>query len=61
MRLTDEQVSQLQQLYLEVLGRHITKQEALEQGIALVRLVKSLAKKDEDERSTSLTKQAIRK
>ncbi len=46
MRLTDDQVTNYQQLYLETYGKPISKVEAMIQGIALLRLVKVLAQSE---------------
>lgn len=43
MRLTDEQISAYQQVYLETFGAPISKEDALVQALALVRLVKVLS------------------
>ncbi len=40
MRLTNEQVASYQKIYLETFGKPISKDEALVQALALVRLVK---------------------
>jgi hypothetical protein len=44
MRLTGEQIAKYQQIYLETFGESISKEDALIQGMALLRLVKVLAK-----------------
>lgn len=42
MRLTDEQITSYQRLYLNAFGKPIPKAKALVQALALVRLVKVL-------------------
>ncbi len=43
MRLTEKQISKYQAIYLETYGAPISKDEALEQGLALLRLVKNIS------------------
>lgn len=45
MRLTEEQIKKYQQIYFETFRKHLPKEEALTQGMALARLVKKLAEK----------------
>lgn len=40
MRLTDAQITKYQKIYKDTFGRPISKDKALEQGLALLRLVK---------------------
>lgn len=43
MHLTDEQVASFQELYFKTFGVSISKEDALVQGLALLRLVKVLS------------------
>lgn len=43
MRLTDEQIAKYQQIYLDTFGEPVSREDALIQGMALLRLVKTLA------------------
>jgi len=64
MRLTDDQVTKYQQLFLETYGKPISKEDAMTQGIALLRLVKVLAQsetnhnytEDENDKEVSATR-----
>ena len=47
MRLTDRQIAKYQDIYLETFGEAVSKEVALVQGLALVRLVKCLSKPEE--------------
>ncbi|MCA9389809.1 hypothetical protein KC571_00205 [candidate division WWE3 bacterium] len=42
MHISEEKIEQFQELYLEQLGKEISKEEAYQQGVKLVRLVKIL-------------------
>lgn len=42
MRLTDKQIANYQNIYLRTFGKPISKEDALIQGMALLRLVKVL-------------------
>lgn len=42
MRLTDKQLTKYQKIYKDTFGRPISKDKALEQGLALIRLVKTI-------------------
>lgn len=44
MRLTDEQIANYQKIYLDIFGEEISKEDALVQGMALLRLVKVLSR-----------------
>jgi hypothetical protein len=44
MRLTDEQIAKYQRIYLDTFGKTVSKEDALVQGMALLRLVKVLAR-----------------
>lgn len=44
MRLTEAQVAKYQQIYLDTFGEKISKEDALKQGMALLRLVKVLSR-----------------
>jgi hypothetical protein len=44
MRLTDAQIANYQKIYLDIFGEEISKEDALVQGMALLRLVKVLSK-----------------
>jgi hypothetical protein len=43
MRLTDEQITSYQKIYFETFGVRVSKEDALVQALALVRLAKVLA------------------
>jgi hypothetical protein len=43
MRLTDEQITSYQKIYFETLGKRASREDALVQALALVRLVKVLS------------------
>ena len=43
MRLTDEQIVKYQNIYFETFGKLISKEDALIQGMALLRLIKVLS------------------
>lgn len=43
MRLTNEQAAKYQAIYLETFGEPISKEDALVQGLALLRLVKNIS------------------
>ncbi len=43
IRLSDTQIAKYQEIYLQTFGVPVSKSDALEQGLALVRLVKVLA------------------
>jgi hypothetical protein len=49
MRLTNEQVASYQKIYLETFGRPISKDEALVQALALVRLVRVMTQLTNEE------------
>lgn len=51
IRLTDAQIGKYQELYLQTFGESISKDEALVQGLALVRLVKTISHVDDYERA----------
>jgi hypothetical protein len=42
MRLTDEHIAKYQKIYLDTFGVSVSKDDALVQGLALLRLVKVL-------------------
>jgi len=42
MRLTDKQLTKYQKIYKDTFGKPISKDKALEQGLALLRLVKTI-------------------
>lgn len=44
MRLTDAQITKYQQIYKDTYGKPISKDKALEQGLALLILVKNITK-----------------
>ena len=46
MRLTDMQIAKYQKIYFDTFGEAISKEDALAQGMALLRLVKVLSKQD---------------
>lgn len=48
MRLTDSQITKYQDIYLETFGEVVSKEDALIQGMALIRLVKCLSKPEEN-------------
>lgn len=48
MRLSDQQVAEYQQIYKEVFGKAISKDEALSQGLALLGLMKQLSGKNNE-------------
>lgn len=50
IRLTDAEIGEYQELYLQTFGTSISKDEALVQGLALVRLVKTISQVDDYER-----------
>lgn len=50
IRLSDTEIGEYQELYLQAFGKSITKDEALVQGLALVRLVKTISQVDDYER-----------
>ena len=43
MRLTEKQIAEYQVIYLETYGTPISKDDALEQGLALLRMVKNIS------------------
>jgi len=43
MRLTDKQIVKYQNIYFETFGKFISKEDALIQGMALLRLIKVLS------------------
>ena len=43
MKLTDQQLSKFQELYYQNFGIEISKDEALEQGMKLITLVKTIS------------------
>lgn len=43
MRLTDDQITKYQQIYLKTFGESLSQEDALVQGMALLRLVKVLS------------------
>lgn len=49
IRLSDEQIASFQRLYFEQFGAHISKDEALTQGIALVVLLKAILDQTSDD------------
>jgi hypothetical protein len=48
MRLTNEQIIEFQGIYFETFGKQISKKDALEQGLALLKLVKTITKPQKD-------------
>ena len=44
MRLTNAQIAKYQKIYLDTYGKEISREDALVQGMALLRLVKVLSK-----------------
>ena len=44
MRLTNAQIANYQKIYLDTYGEEISREDALTQGMALLRLVKVLSK-----------------
>ena len=50
IRLTDAQIGEYQELYLQMFGKPISKDEALVQSLALVRLVKTISQVDDYEK-----------
>lgn len=50
IRLTDAEIGEYQELYLQTFGTPISKDEALVQGLALVRLVKTISQVDDYEK-----------
>ncbi len=44
MQISSNQIEKYQQIYFESFGETIAKDDALKQGLALVRLVKAMAK-----------------
>ncbi len=43
MRLTDAQITKYQKIYKDIYGKTISKDKALEQGLALLRIVKVIS------------------
>jgi hypothetical protein len=66
MRLSEAQIIKYQDIYFAKFGIKIARDDALKQGLALLRLVKNIRtnhekeKKDETTRSDSITKRANR-
>lgn len=59
MRLTDAQITKYQKIYKDTFGKTISKDKALEQGLALLRLVKTITqppKNNEMEKNNEPTK-----
>lgn len=59
MRLTDKQLTKYQKIYKDSFGRPISKEKALEQGLALLRLVRVITqppKNNETEKNNEPTK-----
>lgn len=54
MRLSDQQVAEYQQIYLEVFGKAISKDDALSQGLALLGLMKELNKYTNENKNENL-------
>jgi hypothetical protein len=48
MRLSDEQIAKYQQIYLDSFGEAVSMEDALVQGMALLRLVKALSSPTND-------------
>lgn len=42
MRLTEQQISRLQKLYMQELGLEVSREYALEKGLKLINLVQSV-------------------
>lgn len=55
MILTDEQISEFQTLYRKNFGVEISRNEALEKGLRLIRLLEVVLKKNAKKRSTPTT------
>ncbi len=53
IRISDTQLAKYQQIYLETFGVPVSKQDALVQGMALVRLVKVLATSPKNEKENN--------
>jgi hypothetical protein len=49
MRLTDEQIDSYMKLYKATFDKAISRQDALEQGLALVYLISIIAKNNEND------------
>lgn len=58
MRLTNEQITKYQSIFMETFGEPISGEDALVQGLALLRLVKNIAQpvRDEKENNNESTK-----
>ena len=50
IRLSDTEIAEYQELYLKTFGKPISKDEALVQGLALVRLVNTISQVDDYEK-----------
>ena len=50
IRLNQGQIASYQKIYLETFGKHISKDDALVQGLALVQLVKVISQVDDYEK-----------
>jgi len=48
MRLTNKQIANYQNIYLRTFGKQVSKEDALIQGMALLRLVKALSSPTND-------------
>lgn len=48
MRLSAEQLIDFRRIYSELFGREISEQDALEQGLALITLVQTMAKNENE-------------
>lgn len=59
MRLTNEQIAKYQSIFFETFGEPISREDALVQGLALLRLVKNIAQPttNEKENNNEPTKQ----
>ena len=49
MNLTDDNISEFQMLYKKHFGNEITKEQALEKGLRLIRLVEAVSRAVADE------------
>jgi hypothetical protein len=48
MRLSAQQLTDFRRIYSEVFGREISEQDALEQGLALITMVRTIAKNENE-------------
>lgn len=55
MHLSVQQLADFRRIYLEIFGCEISEQDALEQGLALITLVRTVAKNEDEFKNGSNT------